>query len=107
LALRGALRALDHLDDGLLGNQDLVEQVGLAHRLRALEQGLHGLVLVPRVGVDDVPLFRHRISANHLQEGRISWIALERPKSTTESAIVSTPTTISTPIVPATASWRV
>src|SRR4029453_14020857 len=64
-------------------------------------------VLVPGVGVDDVPLLRHRISANGVQEGRISSIALDKPRSTIDSASVSTATTISTPIVPAIASWRV
>ena len=48
LAARRALLALHHLDHVLLGNQDLVEQLLLAERARALEQGLLRLGLVTR-----------------------------------------------------------
>src|SRR4029077_16597901 len=106
LALRSALAPLDHLDHGLLGNQDLVEEMGLAHRLRTLEQRLHGSLLVPRVGMDDVPLLRHRSPRPSDRQGRIIWTACPSTKSTVESTIVMIPTSTSTPIVPAIASLR-
>jgi hypothetical protein len=56
LARSGAALALDQLHHALGGHQHLAEELGEVVVADALEQRELGLVLVPRVGVHDVPL---------------------------------------------------
>ena len=65
LALARAPLPLDHLDDVLFRNEDLLDRVLAAVRLDPFQQALLGARFLPRVRVDDVPispglrLFRH------------------------------------------------
>ena len=59
LARRRALLALDQLHHGLRRDEDVAELLGQARLADAIEQRELRLVLVARVGVDDVPLHRH------------------------------------------------
>src|SRR5690606_29263588 len=54
--------------NGLGRDQDLTKESLLVVLLDALEEGLFDLVLVPRVGLDDVPLLGHdALRRNHIR----------------------------------------
>src|SRR5690606_28974336 len=63
LALGRHLAATPHLDDFLLRYQHLLEQVRQSLGSRLLTDRLCNLVLEVRVGMHDVPAFRHVVAA--------------------------------------------
>src|SRR5262245_12765660 len=111
LALAGLALALDHLDDVLLGDEDLLDRVLLAVLARALDERLLRPGFLTRVRVDDVPMRVHRnclacagSGGDQVQSRLINPLSA---MSTTHNPSPMTPTSTITAIVPATVSFWV
>src|SRR5512140_3710209 len=101
----GLLLSVFHLHHRLGRDQDVAE--AFLHPLRdnPVQQGFPDLLLIPGIGMNDEPLFRHRFLLG-VQKLRIDWVIRPRAKSTRPRNATMMRTTTMTTTVDEAVSFR-